>query len=377
MGLKLCLVLCGYPPMNRTLRRRRFEAQTLWAAVLLCLLSSVAAAAQGPAGPVPEAPTRLVCSKLASKILAREVDYCVDLPANYASTHERYPVLYFLHGLFEDYRAWDQNGGKAILDSLLQSNRIGPFLVVLPNAGRESFYVNSFDGRERYEDFLIQELVPAIDRQYRTDPNPEDRGIAGVSMGGYGSLHLAMRHPDVFGSVSAEGAALVSNLPQPLPEGGRWAFYQRVLADAFGDPVNVPYWNANNPLTLAQHPEKFPNLKIYFDCGTHDRYGFEAGAEDLDRILNEHDFPHVFALRPGDHGWSYLHKYLQDALEFHWSCFRAALRGSAAAPVAAPGRSASSRLPDFFSNPLWLRRFLDYADPAVGKTLQHGSVETH
>lgn len=282
----------------------------------------------------------MVCSTLASKILARRVNYCVDLPANYASGQRRYPVLYFLHGLFEDYRSWQENGGKAILEAALQQGRIGSFLMVLPDAGRKSFYVNSYDGHERYEDFLIQELVPAIDRKFRTIPSPGARGISGVSMGGYGSLHLAMRHPDVFGSVSAQGAALVSSIPNPLPTEGKWAFYQHVLTEAFGDPVNVAYWDANNPLTLAQHPEKFPDLKIYFDCGTQDRYGFEHGAEDLDRVLNEHDFPHTFALRPGGHGWSYLHKYMHYALEFHWSHFQAYER-SASTKSANPSAALS------------------------------------
>jgi len=322
--------------MNRIPHRGRSPqglVRCFGAAVLLCLTWSVAAAGQTPTAQVQAAPTRLACSKLASKILARSVDYCVDLPANYSSTHERYPVLYFLHGLFEDYRAWDENGGKTVLDSMLQRGSIGPFLVVLPNAGRRSFYVNSYDGRERYEDFLIRELVPAIDRQYRTSPNPGARGISGVSMGGYGSLHLAMRHPDVFGSVSAQGAALVASFPHPLPTGGPWAFYQHVLAEAFGDPVNVSYWDANNPLVLAGHPENFRNLQIYFDCGTQDRFGFESGAEALDRILNQHDFPHIFALRTGGHGWSYLRKYLHYALQFNWSCFRAYERSSSARPA--------------------------------------------
>ncbi len=313
-------------------RRLRSPANFFWLAILSCCLSCGRAACQPAAA---ASATRLACSSFASKILGRAVDYCVDLPANYDSTRARYPTLYFLHGLFETYRAWDEEGGKAVLDKLEEKKRIGPFIVVLPNAGRRSFYVNSYEGHERYEDFMIQELVPFIDHQYRTIPEAGARGISGVSMGGYGSLHLAMRHPDVFGSVSAQGAALVAKFPEPLPAQGRWAFYQRVLAEAFGDPLNVAYWNANNPLTLAEHPEKFPNLKIYFDCGTHDRFGFENGAEDLDHILNQHDFPHVFALRPGNHGWSYLHKYLQYALEFHWACFRAFDR-SASSPSAAP-----------------------------------------
>ncbi|MGH9451993.1 MAG: alpha/beta hydrolase [Terriglobia bacterium] len=265
------------------------------------------------------APTRLQCGSIASKILDRAVNYCVDLPADYASSGKRYPSLYFLHGMFENYHAWDQNGGKDVLDSLLSAGKIGPFIVVLPDADN-TFYVNSYNGKDRYEDFFIQELIPAIDRKYRTIPDVQHRGVSGVSMGGYGALHLAMRHPDLFGSVSAQGAALVQ-FPHPIPTTGRWGFYARILEHSFGNPLNEAYWDANNPLTLAQDPSKFAGLKIYFDCGTHDRYGFEKGAELLDQTLNAHDYQHVFALRPGNHGWDYLQKYMKYTLLFHWRAF--------------------------------------------------------
>src|ERR1035441_2964672 len=110
----------------------------------------------------------------------------------------------------------------------MSQGKIGRFIVVMPNGG-ESFYINSFDGQERYEDFFIQELVPAIDRKYRTAANRGARGISGVSMGGYGALHLGMRHPDVFGSASAHSAALIAKFPHPLPTDGRWGFYARVV----------------------------------------------------------------------------------------------------------------------------------------------------
>lgn len=266
------------------------------------------------------APTYLDCGSIASKILGRAVNYCVDLPAVYASSGKRYPSLYFLHGMFENYHAWDQNGGKDVLDGLLSEGKVGPFIVVLPDAGN-SFYVNSYDGKDRYEDFFMQELIPAIDSKYRTIADPQHRGVSGVSMGGYGALHLAMRHPDIFGSVSAQGAALVPKFPHPVPTTGRWGFYARVLEHSFGNPLNEDYWDANNPLTLAENPGKFAGLKIYFDCGDDDRYGFEKGAEMLDHTLNEHGFPHVFALRPGNHGWDYLQKYMKYALMFHWRVF--------------------------------------------------------
>ena len=197
---------------------------------------------------------------------------------------------------------------------------MGKFLVVLPDGGK-TFYINSVDGHERYEDFFMQELVPAIDRTYRTVPDRQARAITGTSMGGYGALHLGMRHAEIFGAVSAQSAALLPKFPNPIPTEGRWGFYARILQGPFGSPLNEAYWEANSPLTLAEHPEQFANLKLYFDCGDHDRYGFEEGAELLDKILTEKGFRHEFMLRPGNHGWSYLSQYMRYALLFHWRWF--------------------------------------------------------
>ncbi|HTV54157.1 MAG TPA: alpha/beta hydrolase-fold protein [Terriglobia bacterium] len=279
-------------------------------------------APKAPAATPQAAPTQIVCGSVPSKILGEPVDYCADLPADYNSSRRRYPTLYFLHGLFENYHAWDENGGKDVLDGLLKQGKIGPFIVILPD-GDNTFYVNSYDGQVRYEDFFVQELIPFVDRRYRTIRDRRARGISGVSMGGYGALHLAMRHPDIFGSVSAQSAALIPKFPNPLPTTGRWGFYARVLEKPFGNPLNETYFDENNPLTLAEHPERFRGLKIYFDVGIDDRYGFEKGAELLNQILDEHKFPHTFVLRQGNHGWSYEQKYLQYSLIFHWRVFHA------------------------------------------------------
>jgi S-formylglutathione hydrolase FrmB len=148
-------------------------------------------------------------------------------------------------------------------------------------------------------------------------------------MGGFGALHLGMRHPDVFGSTSAHSAALIAKFPNPLPTEGRWGFYARVLQEPFGSPLNETYFEANNPITLAEHPDKFSSLQLYFDCGEQDRYGFEEGAKLLDQTLSTKGFHHDFALRPGSHGWSYLSQYLPYSLEFHWRIFQQAEAGHA------------------------------------------------
>ena len=305
-------------PASDRLRRLIGPSLTLFA----CIFFAVPALAQTLSAHVD-------CDSISSAILGRAVEYCVALPPGYDAGDSRYPLLYYLHGLFEHDRSWSEHSGQQTWEGLMSQGKIGKFIVVMPEGGK-SFYVNSYDGRERYEDFFIQELVPAIDHKYRTIAKRETRGISGVSMGGYGALHLGMLHPDVFGSASAHSAALIAKFPNPLPTDGRWGFYARVLQEPFGAPLNEAYFDANNPLTLAEHPDRFANLKLYFDCGDQDRYGFDEGAKELDGILTSKGFPHQFALRPGNHGWSYLDQYLHFSLEFHWQVFSQAVEARAA-----------------------------------------------
>jgi S-formylglutathione hydrolase FrmB len=267
------------------------------------------------------------CDAVPSSILQHPVSVCVSLPPSYSASPKRFPTLYFLHGLFENERSWSERGGAQILNDLVTQGDAGEFIVVMPDGGK-TFYINSFDGHERYEDFFIKELVPWIDRKFRTVATPATRGISGTSMGGYGALHIAMEHPDVFGSVSAHSAALIPKIPNPLPSEGRWGFYAKVLQAPFGAPLNHDYFDQNNPLTLASRPDRFRQLKLYVDCGESDRYGFEAGAKMLHEKLQAEGFPHQFALRPGDHGWSYLSQYMKYSILFHWQCFSQAAKSS-------------------------------------------------
>ncbi len=316
-------------PPKTTLRCNVVLLAAIGAAFLMApLWSPPAVAAAG--GPVAASESALECLAIPSSILGRSVNVCVALPADYAaSTSTRYPTLYYLHGLFENQTSWSDRGGQDVLNGLLGQGEVGQFLVILPDGGK-TFYVNSADGHERYEDFFVQELVPAIDKKYRTIPDPAARGISGTSMGGFGALHIAMDHPDIFGSASAHSAALIPKIPNPLPTEGRWGFYARVLQGPFGSPLNQTYFDANNPLTLAESPSRFARLKLYFDCGDHDRYGFQEGAEMLHEKLAAKGFAHEYALRSGDHGWSYLTQYMKYSLLFHWRLFEQAERALAA-----------------------------------------------
>jgi S-formylglutathione hydrolase FrmB len=205
-----------------------------------------------------------------------------------------------------------------MVEDLRERGELKDFLIATP-AGNATFYINAKDGKVRYEDFLLQEFFPFIEKRYRASPGRANRAISGVSMGGYGALHLAFRHPQLFNSVSAHSAALIEKLPAFLldaPQSPR----ARVLGSVFGIPPDTAFWNANSPLNLARSAN-LAGLKIYFDCGSEDDYGFEAGAAALDKILTARKIPHEFHLYPGRHDPFYFAAHLPASLAFHSRLF--------------------------------------------------------
>ena len=179
---------------------------------------------------------RAECLTVPSKILGRSVPYCVLLPPSYDSEKtRRYPVLYFLHGLGENEQILVNSGGWDLIQDLWDQKRIGEFLIATPAADR-SFYINSRDGRVRYEDFFIKEFLPFIESHYRIRADRAHRGITGVSMGGYGALRFAFRYPQLFGSVSAHSAALIAKLPRIQMPGTQ----ENALSFALGRSVRQP-----------------------------------------------------------------------------------------------------------------------------------------
>jgi len=276
--------------------------------------------------PLPAGATgRAECRSIDSRILRHEVAYCVLLPPTYdAEKTRRYRVLYFLHGLGGNEQMLLQMGGFNIVEDLWEQQQLGEFLIVTPAAG-SSFYINSRDGHEPYEDFLLQEFFPAIEKRYRAHAGRAFRGIGGISMGGYGALHLAFRHPELFSSVSAQSAALIEKLPSVTVANPPLRAGLRALGDVFGSPPDPQFWDRNSPLVLARKAD-LTGLKIYFDCGTEDGFGFYNGAEALDKLLTSRHIPHEFHLYPGEHSWSYFIEHLSASLEFHSSAFDSAAR---------------------------------------------------
>jgi S-formylglutathione hydrolase FrmB len=260
------------------------------------------------------------CRSMPSKILGYPVQYCVILPPSYDSGKQSYPVLYFLHGLGSSSEILINSGGMDLINDLWSQKQIGEFLIVTPDAGR-SFYINSRDGKVRYEDFFIHEFIPYIEKQYRVRADREHRGVSGVSMGGYGAFRFAFRYPQLFGSMSAHSAALLATLPTISASDYQGVILNRILGSAFGSPPDAAYWRENNPFTIVRNGARPAGLKIYFDCGTEDDYGFDAGAKSFHELLDSRQIPNEFHLYPGGHDWNYVAEHFPASLGFHSRAF--------------------------------------------------------
>ncbi len=279
--------------------------------------------------PTAQGQSRIDCNALNSRILRRVVHYCVQLPPGYEANDSkhvprRYPVLYFLHGLGQNEQTLINTGGWNLIEDLRQQHKIGDFLMAAPE-GMRSFYINSADGSVRYSEFFLREFMPYIESKYRIRPGRAGRAITGVSMGGYGALRFAFAHPELFSSVSAQSAALMTESPQELDAAGRsGAPIGKLLGTVFGQPIDVAHWKENSPFVLAKRNQaSLHKLAIYFNCGQEDDFGFEKGSEALHRQLQAEGIPHQYHLYPGDHSLAFFLAHIGETMEFHSRAFGA------------------------------------------------------
>ena len=132
-----------------------------------------------------------------SPAVDRTMKYNILLPRDYESSSQRYPVLYLLHGLTQNYTAWGLSNGSPFYAGLYAD-----LIVVMPDVGN-SWYVNWAENaggqKNDWEDYIVRDVVNHVDWNFRTIARREGRAIAGLSMGGYGSITLGLRHPEMLG----------------------------------------------------------------------------------------------------------------------------------------------------------------------------------
>lgn len=194
-----------------------------------------------------------------------ELSVRVTLPRDYATSGKRYPTLYLLHG--QDGTARDWTSGQGDAEKLTDGTDV---IVVTPDGGKAGWYtdwVRQWAGKQRWESFHIDQLIPFIDANFRTMATHEHRAIAGLSMGGYGAMHYATKHPELFNHVSSYSGEL--NLLRP---DARFAVLysvndQRLGIDApFGSVVGGfdGVWHSENPF---EHAEKLRRMGISIYTG--------------------------------------------------------------------------------------------------------------
>jgi putative tributyrin esterase len=216
-----------------------------------------------------------------------EYAFALLLPNGYDSSTKRYPVLFLLHGGGQTHTAFPSRGW------FTREAAARDMIVVLPNGGR-SFFANAAGIPDaRYEDLIAKDLVEYIDTHYRTLGTRDSRAIAGISMGGFGSALIAMRHPDLFGTAGPLSAPLASARAEG-PDAGS----SRLV---FGAPGSDDR-RARDPLTLVTQlaPETAPYF--YVACGLDDSL-LESNRE-LTRLLTSRNLPHRYVEVPGGHTWN-------------------------------------------------------------------------
>lgn len=262
---------------------------------------------------------RAECATIRSAILARPVRYCAFLPASFDTDKaRRFPVVYYLHGLGDNEQSLLNLGGWDLIEELRRSGKIGDFVVLAPNGGH-TFFLNSVDGKIRYEDFLLKEFMPEMEAKYRVNGLAGKRGITGISMGGFGALRLGFKYPQQFAAVTAQMPALVAEIPANFAAGGSGSPVS-MMGDVFGTQFNRSYFERNNVFYYARTTPatQLKRLKIYFDVGNNDDYGFEQGGEKLHQLLDSRGVPNEFHIYPGRHEPQYAIRHFGEVIQFQW-----------------------------------------------------------
>ena len=253
-----------------------------------------------------------------SGILKRDVKYTIYLPADYDKSERSYPVVYLLHGFTDDNTGWLQFGEiNRYADKAINDGTIPPMIIVMPNAD-SSWYVNSYDGKENYEDFFIKEFIPQIEQKYRIKGQKQYRAVAGLSMGGYGSLMYALKYPQMFAAAAPLSAGVFDDAEiVALPDNS----YENVLGQVNGrglkgkDRLNKD-WYARSVLNIVKTKttEEMSKVRYWIDCGDDDF--LTKGNCLLHIALTEKKVPHEFRMRDGAHNWTYWRTGITDALQF-------------------------------------------------------------
>jgi len=248
--------------------------------------------------------------RLESKLLGKAVDYSILYPVNYrraGNEEKRFSIIYLLHGLTGHHTNWIEKSGIA-----LYATRYDLFIVMVE--GENGWYTDSATvPTDKFESYILQELMPDVEKRFRVSTEREGRAIAGLSMGGYGSLKFAFKFPSRF-ALAASMSGVLGAASWTDSELKNLEFIRQSLLKTFG-PVGSATRAENDLLKLTREVSAtaIKSLPVlYLDCGTEDVL-FPGNRSYVD-LLVERKIPHEFRQLPGNHNWQYWDQQVREIL---------------------------------------------------------------
>jgi putative tributyrin esterase len=225
-----------------------------------------------------------------STSLNRNMQYRVILP-NTIADQKKLPVLYLLHGGGGNYRDWSNYSDVAKYAEQ-------GLILVMPE-GASSYYTNAVDRPEdRYEDYIVKDLVADVENKFPAASGRGNRAIAGVSMGGYGAVKLALVHPELFAFAGGMSSAIdVPSRPFSIKRWGQWRSHRAI----FG-PWNGEVQHKNDPFVLARTVDSKNVPYLFLSCGAQE--GLLPSNRQFSRLLAERHFQFEYDFGPGSHDWN-------------------------------------------------------------------------
>lgn len=248
---------------------------------------------------------QIISAKLKSKLLNKEVPFRLILPKNYPETKPKYPVLYLLHGLFGSCDNWLE------LTKIKEYLTDKEFVIALVE-GENGWYSDSvIIENNRFESYILEELIPMIESEFEILAQKETRAIAGLSMGGYGALKFGLKRPDLFCFAGLMSGAFDAPNRITLYDGFGAEELNPSIIQVFGEGKN----NCRSQNDIFQMIKNLPAEGIsrlpyfYLDCGVED--GFLEINRNLTDLLKEKKIPFEFHEIEGGHDWNYWDKQIQ------------------------------------------------------------------
>ena len=237
-----------------------------------------------------------------SPSMKKTLKAAVSFPSSYADGTSRYPVVYLLHGGSGAFSDWHQKvTEKGIVNQMAEEHQV---LIITPGVGPASYYYDSpLLDSVRYETYMIQELIPFIDKNYRTLAQKESRAITGLSMGGHGAITLATKHPSLF--TAAGSMSGVMNIDTDLWKVGEdfRNLRKKGQIEMLGEiNYKAPLFNPYTAVGLVDQL-KNQEISMIIDCGVDD-FLIETNRQ-MHSLLMEKKIDHEYIERPGAHTWNY------------------------------------------------------------------------